>query len=213
MGYPFESFAFAENVYRPESYEATIICPEGEMPATKHPCWRTYQASRPFIRQSRTAIDVGCRMGEYSRWLGHDFARLFGFDARIHPNFAKNVDLANVTLFECALGDEAGTIQMSGAGHRVIPGKVREVPVLRLDDFGLTEVDYIKIDVEGFEQKVMIGGEETILRDRPLIVIEQNDVVLEGQDKFAAKAWLEARGYVNVAVDPKGWDYVMQYPG
>ncbi len=37
---------------------------------------------------------------------------------------------------------------------------------------GLNRVDFIKLDVEGAEYKVLRGGEETIKRFRPLIYME-----------------------------------------
>jgi hypothetical protein len=82
-------------------------------------------------------------------------------------------------------------------------------PVYTIDMFDFNEVDYIKIDVEGFEKKVLIGAANTIERCNPVIVIEQNHVVLEGEHRYAAKEYLEGIGYASVAVDDRGWDFVM----
>ncbi len=46
------------------------------------------------------------------------------------------------------------------------------VPVRRLDDIDLPKIDFIKIDEEHWEFKVLLGAEETIKRDRPLMLIE-----------------------------------------
>lgn len=46
------------------------------------------------------------------------------------------------------------------------------VPVLRLDDAGLTDVAAIKIDVEGAELEVLRGAWMTLRRQRPLLSIE-----------------------------------------
>jgi hypothetical protein len=80
-----------------------------------------------------------------------------------------------------------------------------------LDDFNITDVSYVKVDVEGFETKVLKGASMIIERDRPLIVIEQNEATLEGEAPFAAKEWLETRGYRHVATCPRGWDFIMQH--
>jgi hypothetical protein len=34
-------------------------------------------------------------------------------------------------------------------------------------------VDYIKVDCEGYELPILTGARETILRNRPIIVVEQ----------------------------------------
>jgi hypothetical protein len=52
---------------------------------------------------------------------------------------------------------------------------------------------------------------ETIKRDRPLIVVEQNDVRLPDEEPFAAKKLLEDIGYRQAAVCKRGWDHVMVY--
>ena len=53
--------------------------------------------------------------------------------------------------------------------HRPISG----VPMRTLDSFGLQNVDYIKLDVEGFELFVLEGARETLLRCRPVVTVEQ----------------------------------------
>jgi hypothetical protein len=124
--------------------------------------------------------------------------------------FAFNVDLRKVTHFQCALGDEAGEIDMFGGGHvQVGDHPSHKVPVLKLDMFDLKHVDYLKVDVEGFEKKVLLGATRTIERDNPLIVLEQNHAVLGGDQQYSAKEYLESIGYRQVAVDKRGWDFVM----
>jgi FkbM family methyltransferase len=180
----------------------------GEHPG--HYCKLTYQLSKPFIRNFRNAVDIGCRVGEFTRYLHLDFEHVFAFDARLWRDFRFNVDLRKVTHFTCALGDEVGEIEMFGGGHRQ-HGDIRpqKVPVFALDMFDLQRVDYIKIDVEGFEKKVLLGAARTIERDNPLIVIEQNNIVLDGDHQYSAKEYLESIGYRQVAVDKRGWDFVM----
>ena len=47
-----------------------------------------------------------------------------------------------------------------------------EVEVRRLDDFGFENVRFIKADVEGSEREVLDGARATIMRDRPVILLE-----------------------------------------
>jgi len=68
----------------------------------------------------------------------------------------------------------------------------------RLDSFGLKRVDFIKIDVEGYELEVLKGGEYTITSCKPIIVLETKDKHYEryGTNFREIKRWLEARSYV-----------------
>ncbi len=204
---------WSDNPYQPEWAERDFLhTPDGVQEYPKHPCKRTYFQSKPFIKNFRTAVDIGCRCGEFSRYLQQDFARVLAFDPNLWSTFAYNVDLSKVTHFNCALGDEPGEIRMYGGMHYASSSQAQNskvVPVHTLDAFNLQDVDYIKIDVEGFEKKVLMGAARTIERCNPLIVIEQNEVVLEGDHRYSAKEYLEDLGYKEVAVDKRGWDFVM----
>jgi hypothetical protein len=54
------------------------------------------------------------------------------------------------------------------------------VETCTLDSFGFTEVDLLKIDVEGHEMAVLAGARETISRCLPWLIIEALD---EQQDR------------------------------
>lgn len=201
-----------DNPYQKEWAETDYLyLPKGPAHAPEHPCKLTYLLSKPFIKNFRTALDIGCRVGEFTRYLQLDFDHVHAFDPRIWVDFRFNVDLGKVTHYKCALGDEAGKIEMYAGSHA--PSEIviepRSVPVYTLDMFDFQDVDYIKIDVEGFEKKVLIGGKKTIECCNPVIVIEQNHVVLEGEQRYSAKEYLEGIGYRQVAVDGRGWDFVM----
>ena len=64
-----------------------------------------------------------------------------------------------------------------------------EFPVVTLDEFHLAP-DFIKIDVQGSELDVLRGGTETILRSRPVLVVEKNENNLD-----EVKSYLEGLGY------------------
>ena len=47
-----------------------------------------------------------------------------------------------------------------------------DVEMRTLDSYGFTDVRILKIDTEGTEMEVIEGGRETILRDRPALIVE-----------------------------------------
>ncbi len=202
---------FDANPYRDEWFDRDFIfSPDGDREYPEHHCKMTWLASQPFVKSFRNAVDVGCRDGEYSRYLQKYFDHTYSFDPRRFERFSYNVDLAKVTHFTCALGDEQTDIHMRGGSHNWVQGQMWSTPCFRLDDFELDDIDYIKIDVEGFEEKVVRGGMQTIESSWPLIIIEQNDVILAGDVAYSAQNFLESTGYRHVATCPRGWDFIMQ---
>lgn len=53
-----------------------------------------------------------------------------------------------------------------------LPEGVTHVPSTTLDSFMIDGVGYIKIDVEGFEEYVLTGSVQTIMKSRPMIWLE-----------------------------------------
>ena len=68
--------------------------------------------------------------------------------------------------------------------------------VVRLDSLALTGVDYIKVDCEGFEYRVLQGAEQTVREYRPIVVIEQkpHQAYSEQYGQFAAVEMLQSWG-------------------
>jgi FkbM family methyltransferase len=150
----------------------------------------------------RVAVDVGGHVGFWSYYL----ARAFGTVHAFEPNpafchcFERNVREKNVRLHRVALGEANKTIALevdpanTGATH-VRPQAVGDLPMRRLDDFHLEEVDLIKVDVEGYERLVLEGARETLLRCRPVVIIEQKDFAGRyGDERFAASELLLSLG-------------------
>ena len=69
-----------------------------------------------------------------------------------------------------------------------------EVPIRKLDDYQLDEVQFIKIDVEGHEFRVLQGAEQTLARCAPTLLIEI-DQRLHDEPIQRIFDWLIARGY------------------
>lgn len=136
-----------------------------------------------------TAVDVGANKGIYSYMLSRVCDRVLAFEA--NKNLADNLRKAlpaNCEVFEKAVADQSGQAQFfipqETKGRRVDrpnvgsmkkpKGPVREVLVetIRLDDVGLTDLSFLKIDVEGHEPAVMDGAWNTVKKNMPIILIE-----------------------------------------
>ena len=136
-----------------------------------------------YVKQWRNAIDVGANVGEWTRPLAERFGHVVCFEP--NPNFRncfkKNITESNVTLHPYGLSTHAHTAEQ-GTNHThlnylVGDTKPREgdIECRSLDSFNLTDVDYIKIDVDGFEIPVLQGAEQTLRSNDPVINIEMKE--------------------------------------
>jgi len=135
----------------------------------------------PFDRR-RVAVDVGAHVGLWSRVMALDFDRVECFEPVPAHRDCWERNLAateNVVMHPCALGPERAKVTMhtgpdSSGDTWVDPresgGDVIQVP---LDSFEFPIVDFLKIDCEGYESHVLEGAEETLLRCKPVICVEQ----------------------------------------
>jgi hypothetical protein len=82
-----------------------------------------------------------------------------------------------------------------------------DTKITRLDSLEFPVVDYIKIDCEGFEYRVLQGAEQTIRRCRPVVVIEQkpHDAYSKDYGQFAAIALLQEWGMIKLDQVKDDW--------
>ena len=140
------------------------------------------------INKCDLAIDVGSNLGFYSYTLGKKFTHVESFEPLVElSKFLREYNSKKITINDYALGNESGEAVITipfinsnkepsyagiGAEKRYGNFEKRIIPVKRLDDHKYQGVDFIKIDVEGFEQEVLLGAHETILQSKPLLLIE-----------------------------------------
>lgn len=149
----------------------------------------TYQikklrAAMKHVKQFRVAVDVGAHVGLWSMHLVQRFKTLHAFEPvqAFRECFNRNVPETPrlPLLYPMALGAERGKVAMkipqlnggldTGGTHVGGEGEIDMVP---LDEFDLNEVDFIKIDCEGYEHHVLAGARETLARCRPTVIVEQ----------------------------------------
>ena len=151
--------------------------------------------ARRFLRPGAVIFDVGANFGYYALMLaaslrGECEVHAFEPSASTHARLVKHVALNGMTCVHphrLALSDVPGTASMnsrqgnSGASFLEMGGG--EVAVTTLDEFvegrGLRRLDFMKIDVEGFEERVLRGGERTLRRLRPIVLLEVQPTTFE----------------------------------
>lgn len=146
---------------------------------------RKQLAALKHCKQRRTAVDVGGHVGLWSFNLAHEFDRVHAFEPVTEHRacFNKNVlgqvgqaSFGDVILHAKALGKEPGSIRIEtehGSSGNSFVGGAGDIPMVTLDSLRLTEVDFMKLDCEGFEENVLRGAADTISRCRPVVIVEQ----------------------------------------
>jgi len=171
--------------------------------------------SLQHVKNKRTALDIGANVGLWSRDLVKHFEQVIAFEpvAMFRECLEHNVTAPNIVVESVALGDTEGQVNMiiteGNTGHtHVDPNSVNgDTKIIRLDSLNLQNVDYIKIDCEGFEYRVLQGAKETIKRCRPVVVIEQKPHEMYSKDygQFAAIGLLEDWGMVRLDQVKDDW--------
>jgi FkbM family methyltransferase len=130
--------------------------------------WRARELAIENCDQRRVCIDIGANVGLWACELVDHFDQVIAFEPveEFRNCFDKNVKKSNYTMHPLALGKEDSFIDMNivqgNTGHSHINmnsyGKGK-IPLKTLDSFNLDNIDMIKIDVEGFEEEILIGAE------------------------------------------------------
>jgi len=121
----------------------------------------------------RVCLDVGSNIGQWTRPLSKKFESVICFEP--NPNFRecfkKNINENNVILWPYGLSDRTHKATQD-YNSTVLQNQDGDIDCRTLDSFGLTNVDFIKIDVDGFEIPVLNGAKQTLAENKPVINIE-----------------------------------------
>jgi len=138
---------------------------------------------RRLVKQNMSAVDVGANIGYYTLLL-RDMVGPNGRVLAIEPsveNFSelrRNVEqngLTNVEIVCCAVGSQSTQIGFtSGINGRITDqsGADHLVEMRPLDSLISHPVDFIKIDVEGYEQRALEGSRNVLAAHRPILLLE-----------------------------------------
>ena len=150
---------------------------------------------KSLIQPTDTVLDIGANIGCTSLLFGDLARKVYSFEPSptTHRWLVQNVRMAklnNVEPINLGLGKDAGTFELTFAPNNRSGGfvsnltnaseghQVEQITIAKGDDFirerQIAKVDFIKIDVEGFEQSVIQGLAETIARDQSIVALELN---------------------------------------
>lgn len=168
------------------------------------------KAAMKYSDTQRTCIQAGGCIGRWPIRLSQIFDRVITFEPEEvnYQCLLHNVEgIKNLECINAALGsDNTKTVKMIATdryqGHCgawwVVPGG--DIPVVRIDDLKINDVDMIWLDIEGSELDALIGARETIERCKPIIGFEVGGLGKRYQNRHTPAKWLELEfGYKAVS--------------
>lgn len=138
------------------------------------------------VKHGDVLVDVGSNYGYHSIINSSIFDKIYSFEPQTEifnlqkKNIIKN-KIQNINLYNCALGEKNKISSMSpidydnesiNMGDLSIGDGGQTIYINTLDSFNIERVDYIKIDVQGYEKYVIDGSFNTINNFHPTIIIE-----------------------------------------
>lgn len=185
-----------------------------------------------IVAESTFVLDIGAHCGShtllYKKINPNLIVHAFEPQSMMYNLLCNNImlnDLDNVVCHNKAVGHFSGSVEMN---QRVADGQNTDndieygtdlfynlaglevgsggesVEMVKIDDFNFQKVDYIKIDVEGYEPFVLEGAIETIKRSKPVISYESNSKCAKGVTRTSHEILVDL-GYTCTNVWGDNW--------
>jgi FkbM family methyltransferase len=154
--------------------------------------------------QLDTVVDCGAHIGLYSHFFEKklDIKNIIAIEPQ-QPNCELiNINAPSATVICAAVGDviSKGTLQVMNSinsqATRVEPvnDNHASLDIITIDSLNIQQLSLMKIDVEGYELKTLVGSIETINRCKPIIYVEIHpDIIQPSTEVFYT--FIEKIGY------------------
>jgi FkbM family methyltransferase len=136
--------------------------------------------------KDKMVLDIGANIGVIAQALEHSGFTVEAFEPQAEVFSVLKMNFKG-TAHNVALGDQSGMTVMPNLDYAAANNfggiscgtvsKLRggvEIPIRKLDDYKYENVGLMKIDVEGYEEKVLRGAVETIARCKPILYLEDD---------------------------------------
>lgn len=152
---------------------------------------------KQFCHKEKNILDIGSHTGTYTVGLANECNHIYAFEPQKNTYYAlcgsvALSNLQNVTCYNVGLGspDQIGTQVLNivsedggGSSLHANKNKILKTEIIKintLDSFELTDINFIKMDVEENELYVLKGATETLKRcNYPKILFESNNHNME----------------------------------
>lgn len=135
-----------------------------------------------YITKDSVVLEGGCHIGTHTMKLAQLAKTVYCFEpldssrSLLEENLTLN-NLENVFVSNSGLSDELSStsfawVSKDNIGGAVLKNEGDDIPLVTIDSLNLEQLDFIKLDIEGYEKKAILGGLETIKKFTPVITLE-----------------------------------------
>ncbi len=176
-----------------------------------------------YIKDDAIILDIGANIGNHTLYWGmaspRNIKKIYSFEPieKTFYTLKKNIEInkleEKVKLFNIGLSaaEEKADIALYSIGNTGMTALKSDssgtIPLKPLDsiifDEKLPHIDFIKIDVEGFEINVLEGAKKTIMKYRPVIFLESFQEKVE-----KVKEIMKSYNYILSEKTSKGENYL-----
>ena len=161
---------------------------------------------RATINPGDVVADIGANIGYNTVVLARQVGpqgRVLAFEPQsqirqqLTANVAENGFSATVEIYPFALGDQNDqSLELEPIDYDALVVNVgdtkighggEKIQVRTLDSYNLQRLNFIKLDVQGFETRALRGAADTIQRCRPLMFVEVEEWNLKAQGTSAVE--------------------------
>jgi FkbM family methyltransferase len=162
------------------------------------------------FRPSGLAVDMGANIGNHSLYLSNLFDKVMSFEPhpdsfallKINTRATKGITCLNFGVTDIektqTLYDLSGNMGASSLTPLQDSRSSVKIQLRTFDSFAqeIERVSLMKIDVEGHELEALIGSENCINRDSPIVLLERTAFEASYDKSNESLKWLQSRGYV-----------------
>lgn len=150
--------------------------------------------------ESSIVLDVGANIGLTSMMLSTQAREVHAFEPspQTYDSFLKTIranNATNVIARQIAIGSKQGTVglmedQLSASANHLLTQdtlarkSTLKTPITTIDSYindnNILSLDFIKLDIEGFEIDALYGSKETFEKFRPTVLTEFNSFAMIG---------------------------------
>ena len=143
-------------------------------------------------------LDIGAWVGTWTMKINPFCGRVIAFepDPLHYECLVKNVP-EEVETHQLAVGNDKKMISLSEDNFTQAKRVLGEgnIPMVTIDSLNFTDVDLIKIDVEGYEMEVLKGADKTLENVKYLMIELNNNSKKYGSSNLQIETYLRKKGF------------------